>query len=106
MWPCALLFVHLLPQTQIASSQYLFINIMPKKAWATKDQISWLMSQLPEFRAAQETKAVPDFFIDLYAEFFKQWPLPAPTMEEIAEAKGEEEQAKTAKRKANESVSE
>ena len=78
---------------------------MPKKAWATKDQMNWLANQLPEFRAAQESKAVPDFFIRLYEEFFKLWPLLAPTAQEIAEAKGDEEQAKMAKQKAAESVS-
>jgi hypothetical protein len=78
---------------------------MPKKTWANKSQMDWLASQLPEFRSAQESKTVPDFFSRLYAEYYKQWPLPAPTSQEIAEAEGDKEKAKTAKQKANESVS-
>lgn len=77
---------------------------MPKKAWAAKDQIDWLTSQLPDFRLAQESKTTPDFFAHLYEEFYTLWPLPPPTSGELAEAEGDEEQARTTKRKSSESV--
>jgi hypothetical protein len=78
---------------------------MPKRSWASKEQQDWLYAQLPGFRKAQETKTTPSFFAGIYQEFHAQWPVPAPTAEEIAADDGNEEKAKTTKEKASESVS-
>lgn len=78
---------------------------MPKKSWASKEQQDWLYAQLPTFRIAQEAKTTPSFFLKIYQEFHAQWPVPAPTTEEIADDDGSQEQAQTTKEKASESVS-
>jgi hypothetical protein len=77
---------------------------MGKKSWASKEQQDWLFEQLGEFRKAQDAKTIPSFFERIYQEFFDKWPLPPPTLQEIAEAETEE-QARTTKQKAGESVS-
>jgi hypothetical protein len=78
---------------------------MPKKTRATKEQVDWLTSQLPEFRIAQESKTTPDFFTHLYEEFYTLWPLPPPTSDEIVAAEGDEEKARTIIQKTSETVS-
>ena len=78
---------------------------MPKKSWASKEQQTWLLAQLADFRQAQETKTTPSFFSDLYQKFHEQWPLASPNSNEISEADGNDEKAKTLKQKASEHVS-
>lgn len=78
---------------------------MPKRSWASKQQQDWLYAQLPDFRKAQETRATPSFFAEIYEEFHAKWPVPAPTADEIAAEDGNEEKAKTTKEKASENVS-
>ena len=78
---------------------------MPKKLWASKQQLEWLYGHLPEFCIAQEAKTTPSFFGKVYEEFLAQWPLSAPTAEEIAADNGNAELAKTTKEKASETVS-
>jgi hypothetical protein len=77
---------------------------MPKKSWASDEQQTWLFAQLADFRQAQEGKTTPNFFIDLYEKFHTKWPLAAPNANEINEADGNEEKAKTLKQKASENV--
>ena len=78
---------------------------MPKKSWASKEQQTWLLARLADFRQAQETKTTPSFFSDLYQKFHEQWPLASPNSNEISEADGNDEKAKTLKQKASEHVS-
>ena len=78
---------------------------MPKKSWASKEQQTWLLAQLADFRQAQEAKTTPSFFSELYQTFHEQWPLASPNADEISEADGIEEKAKTLKQKAREHVS-
>lgn len=78
---------------------------MPKKSWASNEQQTWLLAQLADFRQAQETKTTPSFFSELYQKFQEQWPLASPNSNEISEADGSEEKAKTLKQKASEHVS-
>ena len=82
-----------------------FHIIMPKKSWASNEQLDWLFGHLPDFRRAQEAKTTPSFFTKIYQEFHSQWPLSSPTAEEIADDDGNAEQAQTTKEKASESVS-
>jgi hypothetical protein len=79
--------------------------IMPKKSWASVDQQNWLFAQLAEFHQAQDAKTTPSFFAQIFNQFHDQWPVDSPTMTEIADAEGNEEQAETVKEKASESVS-
>jgi hypothetical protein len=78
---------------------------MPKKSWASEEQQTWLLSQLADFRQAQEAKTTPSFFIELYQKFHEEWPLASPNPDEISDADGNEEMAKTVKQKASENVS-
>jgi hypothetical protein len=78
---------------------------MPKKTWASDEQQTWLFSQLADFRLAQEAKTTPNFFTELYEKFHKNWPLADLSANEISEADGNEEKAKTVKQKASETVS-
>jgi|ERR1700679_597070 hypothetical protein len=78
---------------------------MPKKTWASKEQLDWLSAQLPDFRITQDAKTTPSFFAKLYDEFHAQWPLAPPTEEEIANDDGNAELAQTTKEKASETVS-
>jgi hypothetical protein len=78
---------------------------MPKKSWASKGQQTWLLAQLADFRLAQEAKTTSNFFIDLYEKFHAEWPLSAPSADELSKADGNEEKAKTDKQKATELVS-
>ena len=77
---------------------------MPKKSWASPEQIQWLNSQLSGFLKAQEERATSAFLATTYTKFHEQWPVASPTAEEIANAKSEE-QALSHKIKASESVS-
>ena len=78
---------------------------MPKKSWASAEQQTWLLAQLPKFRQAQEAKTTPSFFTELYENFHKEWPLASPNADKISNADGNEEKAKTLKQKASEHVS-
>ena len=78
---------------------------MPKKSWASEEQQTWLLAQLPDFRQAQEAKTTPIFFTELYQKFHEDWPLASPNAEEIFKADGNEEKAQTLKQKASEHVS-
>ena len=79
---------------------------MPKKSWASQEQLDWLYAKLPDFRIAQEAKTTPSFFLKFFKEFHEQWPVPSPTPEENAADDGDEEQAQTTKElKASENVS-
>ena len=78
---------------------------MLKKSWASDEQQTWLCAQLADFRQAQEAKTTPNFFIKLYEKFHIQWPLAALNANEIQEADGNEEKAKTLKQKSSENVS-
>lgn len=78
---------------------------MPKKSWASKEQQTWLLARLTDFRQAQEAKTTPSFFTELYEKFLAQWPPALPNADEILEADGNEEKAKTLKQKASEHVS-
>lgn len=78
---------------------------MPKKSWASKEQQTWLLAQLADFRQAQEAKTTPSFFTELYQKYLEQWPLASPNADELLEADGNEEKAKTLKQKASEHVS-
>ena len=78
---------------------------MPKKSWASPEQIQWLESQLSGFLKARENKTISTFFAATYTEFHERWPVASPTAEEIANAKQGEEQALSRKIKASESVS-
>jgi hypothetical protein len=78
---------------------------MPKKSWASEDQQTWLLAQLPDFRRAQEAKVTPIFFAKLYQKFHEEWPVPSPNADEISKEDGNEEMAKTVKQKASENVS-
>jgi hypothetical protein len=92
--------------TVVAVTLYTSIHtIMPKKSWATEEQLVWLYAQLPDFRLAQEAKTTPSFFAKIYQDFHSQWPVPPPTSEEIAAEDGNDEKAQTTKEKASESVS-
>jgi predicted metal-dependent hydrolase len=78
---------------------------MPKPSWASEEQQTWLLSKLADFRQAQEAKTTPTFFIELYQKFHESWPVALPDDEEISQADGNEEKAKTDKQKASEQVS-
>lgn len=78
---------------------------MPKKSWASEEQKTWLLTQLADFWKAQEAKAVPSFFIGLYEDFHKEWPVAPPDADELSKADGNEDMAKTIKEKASEVVS-
>ena len=75
---------------------------MPKKSWASKEQQTWLLAQLSPGSGDETT---PSFFSELYQKFQEQWPLASPNLNEISEADGSEEKAKTLKQKASEHVS-
>lgn len=78
---------------------------MPKKSWASEEQQTWLLAQLPDFREAQNAKTTPAFFMELYQKFHEVWPVALPNGDEISKAGGDEEKAKTLKEKASEQVS-
>lgn len=78
---------------------------MPKKSWASNEQQTWLFEQLADFRLAQESKAIPSYFLDIYGKFHEKWPVAPPNAAEISEAEENEEKARTDKVKASEKVS-
>jgi hypothetical protein len=68
---------------------------MPKRQWTTKEQYEWLTGRMPSFTAAQENKSIPikHFFGPLYVDWFKEFPCPEPTADQLADAKGDKEVA-------------
>ena len=78
---------------------------MPKQSWASKEQQTWLLAQLGDFRQAQEAKTTPMFFIELYKNFHETWPVAPANADEVSQADGNEEKANTLKQKASEVVS-
>lgn len=42
--------------------------------WTTEPQNAWLVGQWPEFIDAQNKKATPQFFKDIYNSWHKKWP--------------------------------
>lgn len=42
--------------------------------WTTPDQTEFLLARLPGFREARESKTLPEFFENLFSEWFKLWP--------------------------------
>jgi hypothetical protein len=50
---------------------------------------------MPSFTAAQENKSIPikHFFGPLYVDWFKEFPCPEPTADQLADAKGDKEVA-------------
>ena len=83
----------------------LLLSSMPKKSWTSEEQKTWLFSKLADFRQAQDAKTTPNFFIELYQNFHEEWPLSPPDADELSNADGNEEKAKTVKQKASEQVS-
>jgi hypothetical protein len=59
---------------------------MPKKKWATLEQEAWLQERLSDFLHAQQQKTTTTFFPPIYEAWYKMYPRPAPTAEEIEEA--------------------
>jgi len=99
IWSCDVLLLQLLFVLLT-----LHLHTMPKKSWASEEQQTWLIAQLADFRQAQEGKTTPSFFTDLYEKFHTKWPVAAPNANDISEADGNEEKAKTFKQKASENV--
>ena len=47
---------------------------MPKKPWATEEQLNFLTSKLPRYHMVQLTKEYSGFWPHLYEDWFAQWP--------------------------------
>jgi hypothetical protein len=81
---------------------------MPKPQWTTKPQSDWLTARLGDFVAAQGTKSkstMTHFFGPVYADWFKAFPSPDPTPEQLEKAKGDMDVAKATITKDTKSVS-
>lgn len=60
---------------------------MTRQKWTTKEQEAYLEERKPAFLAANQNKAAAkEFFPIVIKEFRDQWPVPAPTHEEIIDA--------------------
>jgi hypothetical protein len=70
---------------------------MGKRQWTTPAQRDWLEGLIPGFTTAQDDKSTSVFFEDTFGKWFKKWPTPAPTQEEIEAAKGNVEKVLSAK---------
>ncbi|KAH7917015.1 hypothetical protein BV22DRAFT_1027097 [Leucogyrophana mollusca] len=57
---------------------------MGTSPWATKEQKTWLQSQLRGFVKAQGSQSLDSFWAPLYSAWFDKFPLAALTQEEIA----------------------
>ncbi len=49
------------------------------------DQKAWLEARIPTFVKAQQEKETSTFFEETYDSWYKKWPIPAPTEDEIRE---------------------
>lgn len=54
-----------------------------KRSWATLEQIRWLVSWLQEYILAQQTHTLHKFWPRLFAAWFKEYPLPQPTDNDV-----------------------
>jgi hypothetical protein len=50
---------------------------MPAHSWATPTQLEFLNNRRVEFGNAQLEKKLPAFWVNVYRDFFAQWPTPA-----------------------------
>jgi hypothetical protein len=79
---------------------------MPKPQWTTKPQSDWLTAHLGDFVMAQGKRStMAHFFGPVYADWFKAFPSPDPTPEQLNEAKGDVDVAKATVMKDIKSVS-
>jgi hypothetical protein len=79
---------------------------MTRKAWTTEPQREWLETRLAAFREAQQTKTTTTIFFPQTQMAFKiDWPVEAPSNEEITDASGSIEKATAIKNKALNTVS-
>ena len=66
---------------------------MGRKRWTTSEQTAWLTSRIPRFLKAKGP-ASTHFQNTVFIEWKNEWPLPPPTDDEIAKAKGSKKKAK------------
>ncbi|KAM6492907.1 hypothetical protein JOM56_011041 [Amanita muscaria] len=76
---------------------------MTKKQWTTATQRTWMLNHLPVYLKAKEEKSTCDFFLSHWKLFMEQWPVEAPSAEEIQQADGKDDLALAKKKKAAES---
>ena len=85
---------------------YLSDRLRRQSSTYTPVQRAWLNKRYPVYIEHHDRKALPQFFPSLYEEFFSEWPLRAPTEDEIEAAKDDMAIAVVGVRKLEEHVSE
>lgn len=68
---------------------------MTRRSWSTREQHDWLIARTAAFIQAREKGTLPVWHAELFQSWFDQFPEPPPTEEQIREAKGDTEAAKT-----------
>lgn len=77
---------------------------MGRATWTTLEQSEWLKERLPDWSKAQVASTTKAFRNHTITEWYKVFPLGAPTAEELAKVNGNKPQAERAKRNAMNNV--
>lgn len=79
----------------LASHEYNVLKSAPmtRRQWATDEQLAWLRARNDDYLKARQNSALTQWWPQTYQGWFDQWPMPEPSAEEIASAKGDKEAA-------------
>ncbi len=61
---------------------------MGRPPWATAEQLQWLIAKIPDYRDARRQKKFGDFWAEVIAAFFQEFPQSNASDEENEQTRG------------------
>lgn len=61
-----------------------------KRRWATRSEISWLMSSIPDYSEAQKKRRYDKYWPTLFEKYFEDFPPPEPTADDSSDTADED----------------